>query len=1029
MKFRFLFLLPLLGCAAEFHELSPEDWIIRNLADEKGRQPRTRSSLTPSGINLQADFRYGGNSAGVSCPVPPGGAIETVSLELKTSAKQVFVELIDASGQHHFQTFFPKRNTEFETFTATSFPRSYGGAGDRKIHPPVKTLWVRWLRNPKGEPEKFTTALRNPVLFRKSAKIQTETDPSSFVTEPGGPDAAVKFHFPAPEREIAFRLLDYSGKELRKGTLPLKNENTAFLPVPESPGYYEWHFPGTGFRCGMHVQKEFRGDQDPFFCYDVAFSSSGDFIRNPGLVESCCRLMKRTGIYAIRDRVLWKNALERKQGQLNVNGWNSFLIRKTAARYGLKNLDTFHQCPEWYGGVPPKGTAPGSVYPDRLPETAHAWKQILSAYAVTNDSLEIWNEPEEYTFGRDQPGDRNGALLRTLSHTVKTNNLPLKIVGGVFTGRVTHPELLRTYLDNGLLESSDVMSFHYYGAPGSLPGTIAAFRRAIAATPYAGIPFWITEYFTPWHGPASRAMPSADRTSAAGLVIHSVQARAYGIERCYPFMLRYWGSAKNTFGTLDKNNLPMRSFSAYAVATRFLSHTEYAGEVAVKGAEFAYVFRRGSRAVVVLLDSRMQGSAVPPWNFPVSAFAIDGRPLKQTKQFDLKDGVCYLESSYDSLRPFLKTDTESMKYYRLAKGYRPIVRKPKSLVLLFEAPFDSSCLWSNEGYRFRSPQQIPLKISVQNLDGQAQKVRLNFMDLNRNARVLLPFPNREETVPPYGIRTFQCMLDLSLVLRNGDTKVAIGDAAGSADPLVLWILPWKKRTVIAHNPNRESPPPRNWDELNAREWTVMENWNSMAENAKKLRAAFQVSGNEKTLRCRVLVEDTVFHQPHKIENSWLADSVQLALQRHSPNFRTYTGILAAHTKDGDQLYFNSQENKREALRPQKSKMTFRRISKSLCLYAMDLDAEELGYGKFIPGEELGFSVLVNNSDGKGRSGYLTWGGDLARRRRPVEFNLLKFAGKIRNDSPVPSEHRLPVPEEQGGDAAAEGEREYIYFFL
>ena len=993
MKFRFLFVLPVLCCAAEFYELSPERWSVRNLADEKGRQPRTLFSVLPDGMNLHADFRNGGNSAGIVCPLPPGEIIEKVSLEVKTSAKQFFVELIDASGQHHFQTFFPKRNTEFETFTATSFPRSYGGAGDRKIHPPVKTLWVRWLRNPKGESDRITTELRNPVLFRKSAKIQTETDPSSFVTEPGGPDAAVKFHFPAPEREIAFRLLDYSGKELRKGTLPLKNENTAFLPVPESPGYYEWHFPGTGFRCGMHVQKEFQGERDPFFCYDVAFSSSGDFIRNPGLVESCCRLMKRTGIYGIRDRVLWKNALERKQGQLNVNGWNSFLIRKTAARYGLKNLDTFHQCPEWYGGVPPKGTAPGSVYPDRLPETAHAWKQILSAYTAADDSLEIWNEPEEYTFGRDQPGDRNGALLRTLSHTVRTNHLPIKVVGGVFTGRVTHPELLRTYLDNGLLESSDVMSFHYYGAPGSLPGTIAAFRRAIAATPYAGIPFWITEYFTPWHGPASRAMPSADRASAAGLVIHSVQARAYGIERCYPFMLRYWGSSKNRFGTLDKNNLPMRSFSAYAVLTRFLAHTEYIGEAVVKGAEFAYAFRRDSRAVVVLLHPKRKGEAVPAWNFPVSAFAIDGRPIRDSKKIDLKDGVCYLETEYESLRPVLKTDTESMRYYRLAKNYRPVVRKPKPLVLLFEAPFDSSCLWSNEGYLFRNPEKIPLKISVQNLDGQPQKVRPAFPGLNRDARVLLPFPDGEETVPPYGIRTFSCTLDLSAALRKGSVKVAIGDASGSADPLVLWILPWKKSTLPVRGQQQESVLPLTWNGLNVREWTVMENWKSLTKNAKKRRAAFQVSGDEKTLRCRILVEDPVFHQPHSVEKSWLADSVQLALQRHSPNFRTFTGIIAAHTKKGDQLCFYMLEDQRRPFRPQKSGMTFRRISHSLVLYSIALDAEELGYGKFSPGEEFGFSVLVNNSDGKGRDGYLTWGGDLGGRRRPVEFNLLKFSGK------------------------------------
>ena len=61
-------------------------------------------------------------------------------------------------------------------------------------------------------------------------------------------------------------------------------------------------------------------------------------------------------------------------------------------------------------------------------------------------------------------------------------------------------------------------------------------------------------------------------------------------------------------------------------------------------------------------------------------------------------------------------------------------------------------------------------------------------------------------------------------------------------------------------------------------------------------------------------------------------------------------------------------------------------------YEVRLAAADLGLGAFAGGLTLGFSLLVNDSDGAGRKGYVQWSSGIGQWKAPKEFGELALAG-------------------------------------
>lgn len=123
---------------------------------------------------------------------------------------------------------------------------------------------------------------------------------------------------------------------------------------------------------------------------------------------------------------------------------------------------------------------------------------------------------------------------------------------------------------------------------------------------------------------------------------------------------------------------------------------------------------------------------------------------------------------------------------------------------------------------------------------------------------------------------------------------------------------------------------------------------------------------------------------------WRGDSVQLGVHLGSGLSSSLTEVTAANAKSGPALYRHSAESgdKTKEGPLNVSSLRTARAGDTL-LYIIKLDAKELGVDTLAGGSILGFSILVNNSDGTaGRTGYLHWGNGIDNTKNANEFNEL-----------------------------------------
>lgn len=211
----------------------------------------------------------------------------------------------------------------------------------------------------------------------------------------------------------------------------------------------------------MVILPPYSGERDPFFAMDAACSVFGLY-RDEALASAYFRILGYGGISVIRERLLWNQLEPAEPGKYQWQfGGNAETLRKLAKEHKLKVLELFHDAPAALGAVGDRTKSGCYPFPRNLVGTAESWRTIGKRWNPYWTALEVWNEPE-ISFGGELPGDQLGSLQRTVSYAFSSGAIDTPLVGGVFTGFLLNERMMRLYLGNGLLDDSDIASFHSY---------------------------------------------------------------------------------------------------------------------------------------------------------------------------------------------------------------------------------------------------------------------------------------------------------------------------------------------------------------------------------------------------------------------------------------------------------------------------------------------------------------------------------------------------------------------------------------
>jgi len=610
----------------------------------------------------------------------------------------------------------------------------------------------------------------------------TASKASQFFVNPGE-SAVLRWNIsPSGNSEALLCVITgYDGKTV--GEFQAKQANgEAELTVRLPRGFYTLSFPHQNQTFGVVAMPPHEGEKDRFFAIDAALS----IFRPLPVRAELIRALDRMGVATARERLLWGDVQTSKKTWDWVTKKQYEPTRRLYSESHIGVLELFHAAPAWMQ------TDKRSVFPEDLPASEKAWEQIAARWGVYWGGLEVWNEADIPAGQGGPQAEQYLPVIKTVRYALQSAGCAAPIGGGVFA------YLTRPYMDlaaeNGLLEASDFLSFHYYSEPQGLESYIAEYRRYLEDFGKETMPLWLSECGAPWLGNGNLRPPvEDDRAAADAFAKLAVEAKACGIERYFPFVLvAYTEHGNKNFGMLDRQESPVRSMAAYAQVIDALSHAEYAGDLQLPDpAVRARVFARADGSAVVALESGTSRDARVDLPFPVTEVrGIDGRKLDWANPGTIADGVCFAFAAMREVAPHLKSETRAMELFRLAHAPAQ-ARKAASPIILAPSVNAAEFTAGIRGYEVPdAAKELPVKVRVTNLSPKPQSLRVtiegNAQAPAENGRVV-----RQLTVPAESSADVTASVPRSAVAfdSQGRGKVrftAEGNEAGDILPATLF---------------------------------------------------------------------------------------------------------------------------------------------------------------------------------------------------------------------------------------------------
>ena len=975
-------------------------------------------------IRVDADFRGGGYYIAVERKLPVPINLEGLHFTVKGITGRIAVNLFDSRGQihQHFLDVSAANGGEASvSLPATAAKHHWGGPNDGKLVQPIR---------------QYSFVIHRPDLGsdRKTVEfscISMETDdPNSNVLEWSIPEPEALFRRIGEKSPViinvssvvttrepeAFRFSyrDYAGMERSTGMAQYdRKKEQLILPPPPGDGFYELSLPELNIQVGVVTDEPAPLQPDEFFGVDGSFSWGGPPADEKG-IRRYLRILKKNGILWNRDRFLWPQ-LEPAPGKFSFNNRYG-LYHRIAGEEGIRTLDTFHHAPKWIGAGNPSWDYGNrsNPYPDNFFMAGNSMVRIAEEWKRTLGGLEIWNEPD-FGFGSYFPPEYVTALTKAVSRAFAAAGVKTRVVGGVIS--VTRPGTgyYDTFVRNGLLKDSDVMSFHSYVDTLMLEPEVKALREVELKWDPArsGIPVWITECGMPWHQDGNpRALLMDDLNSAVEIVAKAVEMRALGLERYFAFGYKNYSEGKRNFGMMDAKDTPLRSMAAYCHLVRVLSHREYAGDLKGTNALRSRVFRNGDDLVAILYTGmqtktkekftgvkaeKREYFTIPAGLPVIRAAGADGRTLtvKDNRLFS-GDGLVYLYLPLQAQEDFVVQNTEAMRLYKIAKNFKVAPRAAKPLVF---QPISDLEQFHVDRYGFLLDKtSAEVKVRINNFGDKALKFEPE-LKLDEGISVLKQ--PRSVDVPARGSAevSFQLAFDAS-VKPAQFRAVFLKDRNGNATDICFSFQPYETRPIpilpaTAMEPERTLASllaGKNWIDFSSapywRPWVP----SVMVAN---IGAKFRMFWTDRELICQVLVKDPEHFNNHPAENVWWGDSVQMSVQMRGAD-RKATGswneVQAARSGGKNILWRTRAYKHLPSGFCKASRLDFTRFEEGYSLYEIHFDAKEMGL-TLTPGAIIGASLLVNSDSGIGRDGYLSYGQGIGDGKGDALFRLFELVSQ------------------------------------
>ncbi|EIQ01217.1 Glycosyl hydrolase catalytic core [Opitutaceae bacterium TAV1] len=812
--------------------------------------------------------------------------------------------------------------------------------------------------------------------------------------------------------QVACSYSDYQGGDAGE-TVGVFNPSTRELTLPPPPpaiiakgGFVEISSTVFQNRIGVFYSEAAPPVPDEFFGVDSSFTWGKPPLTET-LIRSYLEIMKRCGLLWNRDRFRWSALHPEESGAFDFDSINHTRYRRLASELGIHTLDTFHQTPEWLRASAEQQKITGAnPYPVRLKLAAEDWGKIVRNFQPTLQALEVWNEPDLPGFGKNFPPDQAMSFTKAVSRKFRDAALETAVVGGVFANPQAGSVLQKTWLQNGLLDTCDAVSWHTYAPAETVERVLVAWRKlALQQNPVrAGLPVWITESGArwPWQRGMERAGIEGDIDVAAEITAKAAEYKALGVEKHFAFSYKFYVEPNNNKGyaMMDANHTPMRSIAAYATAAKTLAGLDYIGDLVGTNALRARIFAGADGRAVAVLYSPVSENGPPsplftfPRNLPLEKITgADGREITpgDTGSATRGDGIAYLHLGRKPDPRLLKTDTPAMEMLRLARDFKHRSEPRKTAPVVFQSMLDTrDVILSPFGYSLRNFAGKQFDVSVQNLSDTPQKI---------HPALELPdglsaenFPGAELLLPPSGQATLSFKLTLTPAAAVDSFRILrVVDQTGHALPLALSVRAWRAQVKnVPALPAFPTPPAgrpdaKDWEDFSSPVyWTT---WPG-GEIEPTLQARFRAFHAKNLLRVQVLVHDENFVPSPSPENP--GDTIRLVLQQHNPDGSEKKGartvnVTGARLADGRTVLFHRTWNATQATLYKKSSLHFQELGDDWYLHTFDLDAGEMSLDAS-PQNVIGLSITVNSHSGLAPDGALGWGGGAD----PRFLNLLKL---------------------------------------
>jgi hypothetical protein len=667
--------------------------------------------------------------------------------------------------------------------------------------------------------------LSGAVVYGKGAWRLTPVnrpyqEPDSFYLEPEKTGVVnLKFAPAQAGRQVAWTLWNYSKKRIASGVVAVKPGATAQLKFKLPRGWYRLEFPALKYSSGIAVNTPPPAVRDKFFGIDAVLSweiPGGNTDLRQKLVNS----IKWMGVYGSRERINWRH-VNPKPGKYNFS--TTFKYDALAMMYrkaGIKMLVTFHNTPKYI-------IAGNSLYPKDLTVTARAWKSITEHFKEAWDSLEVWNEPD-IRFGGYLPADQYAPMCKAISYAVSRSNPDLLIGGGVTA--IPQADFVESLGDNGVFDIIDLYSFHNYLTPSGMVVDIKEYRKILARFKKSRMPLWITEAGVTFDLPQREMNEAEQRLTAMNIVAKSVEARAFGVARFYPFIYVYWKAYRSQKSTamLYRDLSAGMASAAYAHVIRRLSGAKFIGSLRLPAAVTSRVFIRpgSNQATIVIFTEKPAMLASVNLPFKVEKVeGVDGRVIGgKTSKVLLSDGLAYCSVALDTIRPALSVNDQTLQRYTSsgAPGF-DYTHSPVSPFIIYPMPMRKDLLPRTDSWRLKSlDRDLKVPTRVFNLSGKPFKTKLKFKMVSPE-KTGRTFYSSTKLIHPGKYQPFILQIPKSeLVLFPGASRIVIEsdpvDGTGNS-PLALpaslnIAIPLNMMTALKKYPHHVRLPiesPKQWN--------------------------------------------------------------------------------------------------------------------------------------------------------------------------------------------------------------------------